>query len=145
LLLLPLNRSSRRTLMSLPDLASGGIYAVPRTGHRDPSRIYTLCRPVSRQELVLRSWRSKKVQFSLLKFAKERSEAKMSVYHAYIVGSHSRFIGAVQMDCVDDAAAIKSASRLVDRHDVELWQMDRPVVRFDAASKQMFKKRTDVR
>jgi hypothetical protein len=80
------------------------------------------------------------------KFTNERSrylETKMSVYHAYIVGSHSRFIGAVQMDCADDDAAIKSASRLVDRHDVELWQMDRPVVRFDAASKQMFKKRTE--
>jgi hypothetical protein len=64
----------------------------------------------------------------------------MPVYHAYIVGSHSRFIGAVRMDCADDDTAIKSASRLVDRHDVELWQMDRPVVRFDAASKQMFKK-----
>jgi hypothetical protein len=44
------------------------------------------------------------------------------------------------MDCADDDTAIKSASRLVDRHDVELWQLDRPVVRFDAASKQMFKK-----
>jgi hypothetical protein len=44
------------------------------------------------------------------------------------------------MDCADDDTAIKSASRLVDRHDVELWQMDRPVVRFDAASRQMFKK-----
>jgi hypothetical protein len=67
----------------------------------------------------------------------------MPVYHAYIVGSHSRFIGAVQMDCADDDTAIKSASRLVDRHDVELWQLDRPVVRFDAASKQMFKKRAE--
>ena len=57
----------------------------------------------------------------------------MPVYHAYIVGSHSRFIGAVRMDCADDDTAIKSASRLVDRHDVELWQLD-------AASKQMFKK-----
>jgi hypothetical protein len=67
----------------------------------------------------------------------------MPVYHAYIVGSHSRFIGAVRMDCADDDTAIKSASRLVDRHDVELWQLDRPVVRFDAASKQMFKKRAE--
>ena len=64
----------------------------------------------------------------------------MPIYHAYIVGSHSRFIGTVRMDCADDDNAIKSASRLVDRHDVEVWQMDRPVVRFDAASKQMFKK-----
>jgi hypothetical protein len=44
------------------------------------------------------------------------------------------------MDCVDDNSAIKSATRLVDSHDVELWQMDRPVARFDARSKQMLKK-----
>ena len=64
----------------------------------------------------------------------------MPVYCAYIVGLHDRFIGVVQMDCVDDNSAIKSATRLVDSHDVELWQMDRPVARFDARSKQMFKK-----
>ena len=66
-------------------------------------------------------------------------EAKMRVYHAYIVGLNGRSIGAVQMDCVDDASAIKWASRLVDSHDVELWQMDRPVARFDAPSKQISK------
>jgi hypothetical protein len=43
------------------------------------------------------------------------------------------------MDCVDDDTAIKSASNLVDIHDVELWQMDRPIARFDAASKQICK------
>jgi hypothetical protein len=64
----------------------------------------------------------------------------MPVYHAYIVGLHGRSIGVVQMDCVDDGSAIKSATRLVDSHDVELWQMDRPVARFDAPSKQLFKK-----
>lgn len=64
----------------------------------------------------------------------------MPVYRAYIVGLHDRSIGVVQMDCVDDNSAIKSASRLVDSHDVELWQMGRPVARFDARSKQMFKK-----
>jgi hypothetical protein len=39
----------------------------------------------------------------------------------------------------DDDFAIKSASRLVDSHDVELWQMDRPIARFAARSKQTFK------
>jgi len=45
----------------------------------------------------------------------------------------------VQFDCTDDESAIKSARRLVDSHDVELWQMDRPVARFDARSKRMCK------
>ena len=64
----------------------------------------------------------------------------MPVYRAYIVGLHDRAIGVVQLDCMDDESAIKSAERLVDRHDVELWQTDRPVARFDARSKQMGKK-----
>jgi hypothetical protein len=60
----------------------------------------------------------------------------MPVYRAYIVGLHDRSIGVVQLDCIDDASAIKSARRLVDSHDVELWQTDRPVARLDARSKQ---------
>jgi hypothetical protein len=67
-------------------------------------------------------------------------EAKVPLYRAYIVGLHDRFIGVVQMDCVDDNSAIKSTMRLVDNHDVELWQMDRPVARFDAPSKQILNK-----
>jgi hypothetical protein len=67
-------------------------------------------------------------------------EADMSVYRAYIMGLHDRSIGVVQLDCLDDEAAIKSAGRLVDSHDVELWQMDRPVARFDAGSRQMRRK-----
>jgi len=66
-------------------------------------------------------------------------EIKMPVYHAYIVGLHSRSIRVVQMDCADDDSAIKSAGRLVDGHDVELWQTDRPIARFEAPSKQIFK------
>jgi hypothetical protein len=65
---------------------------------------------------------------------------KIPVYRAYIVGLHDRSIGVVQMDCINDDTAIKSAARLVDNHDVELWQMDRPIARFDARSKQIFKK-----
>ena len=56
----------------------------------------------------------------------------MTTYRAYIVGQHSRSIGVVNMDCADDDQAITSAGRLVDAHDIELWQMDRPVARFDA-------------
>jgi formate-dependent nitrite reductase cytochrome c552 subunit len=67
-------------------------------------------------------------------------EAKMPVYRAFIVGLHDRAIGVVQMDCHDDNSAIQSAKRLVDNHDVELWQMDRPVARFDARSKQVVRK-----
>ena len=67
-------------------------------------------------------------------------EAKMPFYRGYIVGLHDRPIGVVQLDCVDDESAIKSAAGLVDDHDVELWQLDRPVARFCARSKQVCKK-----
>jgi hypothetical protein len=67
-------------------------------------------------------------------------EAKMTAYRAYIVGQHSRPIGVVNIDCVDDESAIGSASRLVEGHDIELWQLDRPIARFDADSKQVFRK-----
>lgn len=67
-------------------------------------------------------------------------EARMPVYRAYIVGRHDQFIGVVQLDCADDDSAVKSAMPLVDSHDVELWQMDRPVARFDASSKQVRRK-----
>jgi hypothetical protein len=64
----------------------------------------------------------------------------MSIYQAYIVGLHGRAIRMIRMDCVDDDTAIESARSLIDNHDVELWQMDRPIARFDAPSKQMFRK-----
>ena len=64
----------------------------------------------------------------------------MTTYRAYIVGLHSRPVGVVNIDCADDDSAITSASRLVDSHDVELWQLDRPVARFQAESKQIFRK-----
>jgi hypothetical protein len=70
----------------------------------------------------------------------EHLEAKMTAYRAYIVGLHSRSIGVVNLDCADDDAAITSAGRLVEKHDIELWQMNRPVARFDAESKQIFRK-----
>jgi hypothetical protein len=77
---------------------------------------------------------------NLLDSCQRYEEAAMSVYRAYIMGLHDRSIGVVQLDCLDDEAAIKSAGRLVDSHDVELWQMDRPVARFDARSGQMCRK-----
>ena len=64
----------------------------------------------------------------------------MSAYRAYIMGLHDRSIGVVQLECLDDEAAIKSAGRIVDSHDFELWQMDRPVARFDARSGEMRRK-----
>ena len=67
-------------------------------------------------------------------------ETKMSAYRALIMGRHDRPIKMIQMDCVDDESAITCAERLVDGRDVELWQMDRPVARFDVRSGKMCRK-----
>ena len=69
-----------------------------------------------------------------------RSNPKMPVYRAYIVGLHGQSIRAVEIDCVDDDAAIERAKQLSDGHDVELWQMDRPIARFEVASKKIIRK-----
>src|SRR5205814_177089 len=48
-------------------------------------------------------------------------------YRAYVVGEDGHFIRAVQLVCSDDSAARAEAKRLVDGHDIELWQGDRKV------------------
>jgi hypothetical protein len=56
---------------------------------------------------------------------------QMSEYRVYIIGSDGHFIRAIQLDCADDKAAIESAKQLVNGHDVELWQLDRKVAKFE--------------
>jgi hypothetical protein len=60
----------------------------------------------------------------------------MPEYRAYIIGIDGRrFIKATQFlsDHADDAAAMKAAEQLVDKHDVELWDCARLVARIDPA------------
>ena len=51
----------------------------------------------------------------------------MAEYRAYIVGEGGHFAKAVVLDCLDDETAKEQAKRLVDGHDVELWQLGRKV------------------
>jgi hypothetical protein len=44
---------------------------------------------------------------------------------------HGHFFKSVVVDEPDDAAAIASAKQLVDGHDVELWQRDRKIAKFE--------------
>lgn len=67
-------------------------------------------------------------------------EIRMPAYRAFVVGRHSVPIGVVRMDCVDDDSAISRAAKLVESHDVELWQLDRPVARFEAQSGYVHRK-----
>jgi hypothetical protein len=66
-------------------------------------------------------------------------QQKMSNYRAYIFGKDShRFLKIPEFfsDHRDDATAMKAARRLVDGHDVELWDVSRLVCRFTTAKEQ---------
>ena len=63
----------------------------------------------------------------------------MSNYRAYIFGKDGhRFLKIPEFcsDHRDDATAMKAARRLVDGHDVELWDVSRLVCRFTTAKEQ---------
>jgi hypothetical protein len=52
-------------------------------------------------------------------------------YHAYIIGEDGLSIKSISLECADDLAAIEYAVQLIDGHDVELWEGDRRIARFD--------------
>jgi hypothetical protein len=51
----------------------------------------------------------------------------MPEYRAYLIGSDDRIVERIDVDLPGDAAAIAAALRLVDGHDVELWQGTRKI------------------
>lgn len=61
----------------------------------------------------------------------------MAEYRAYIVGRDGHFTGFEPLVCADDAKATELAKRLVDGHDVELWEGARLVVVFQHTSDEV--------
>ena len=59
----------------------------------------------------------------------------MPEYRAYIIGSDGHFLDAAELTCDDDEAAIKEAATLVDGHDIELWQLERQIKKFNHKEK----------
>jgi hypothetical protein len=55
-------------------------------------------------------------------------------YRVYTVGANGHFIGFEPLICCDDEEVIAKAKRLVDGHDVELWNGARLVVRLHHGS-----------
>lgn len=53
----------------------------------------------------------------------------MHAYHIYFVGSADRIEGFCNLYCANDVRAVSEAVRLVDGHDVELWEGYRRVAR----------------
>ena len=62
----------------------------------------------------------------------------MPEYRAYIIGLDGHFYRVVPLDCADDAEAMERAKQLLDGHDIELWQRDRKIARFDQKPKKQF-------
>jgi hypothetical protein len=58
----------------------------------------------------------------------------MADYRVYIIGRDGHFQKSVPLDCADDDAAKKEAAQLFDGHDVELWERDRKIARFERKS-----------
>lgn len=50
-------------------------------------------------------------------------------YRAYILASDGRIAKGIDLDCANDEEAKQAAERLVNGHDVELWQGPRKVDR----------------
>ena len=62
----------------------------------------------------------------------------MPDYRAYMIGRDGTFVNAIEIDCADDEAAVESAKQMVDGYDIELWQLDRRVARFNAKPESWF-------
>jgi hypothetical protein len=56
----------------------------------------------------------------------------MPDYRAYLIGTDGHYFKSVVLDALDDTGAIAAARQLVDGHDVELWQRDRKIAKFDS-------------
>jgi hypothetical protein len=62
----------------------------------------------------------------------------MPDYRVYIIGMEGHFHSSVHLECADDSEAKEPAEQLVDGHDVELWQRDRKIARFNHKPKIQF-------
>ena len=62
----------------------------------------------------------------------DRGSVSMQEYRVYLIGEDGHFFKSIDLSCADDGAAIESAKKLIDGHDIELWQLDRMIARFDS-------------
>jgi hypothetical protein len=59
----------------------------------------------------------------------------MPEYRIYTIGSDGHFFNSTPLECADDTEAMRQAKQLVNGFDVELWQRDRKIARFEHKSK----------
>ena len=60
----------------------------------------------------------------------------MAEYRAYTVGDDGHFSGFEPFVCGDDAEAIELVRRLCNGHDIELWCLERMVIRLPAITEK---------
>jgi hypothetical protein len=61
----------------------------------------------------------------------------MTEYKINVIGALGHSVRSIRIDCTDDRRAIESAKQFIDGHDIELWQGDRRIARFDHEPKNM--------
>ena len=59
----------------------------------------------------------------------------MQDYSLYILRRSGRLVREIEVECANDADAIDLAQQLVDGYDVELWQLDRMIGRFESSGR----------
>ncbi|MET4091644.1 hypothetical protein [Bradyrhizobium sp. S3.5.5] len=55
---------------------------------------------------------------------------EMIGYRAYVMGPDGHIRQRIDLLCQDDEAAKEQAEKLVDGHDIELWELDRRIAIF---------------
>ena len=63
-------------------------------------------------------------------------KAEMAEYRAYTIGIDGHIVGFEALVCADDVEAINGAKRLVDGHDIELWNGARFIIRLSRSTEQ---------
>jgi hypothetical protein len=55
----------------------------------------------------------------------------MTEYRVDVMDALGDFVRSIHIDCTDDKAVIDSAKEFIHGHDIELWQRNRLLTRFD--------------
>jgi hypothetical protein len=63
--------------------------------------------------------------------------AQMSDYRVYVIDGQNHIVDRIDLDCADDSAAIEYAKQYINGKDIELWQRDRRIARFDIRPKDI--------
>jgi hypothetical protein len=56
---------------------------------------------------------------------------RMTEFRIDVIDAPGNVIRSIRIDCADDKAAIETAKQFIAGHDIELWQRNRLLTRFD--------------